>query len=249
MMTRSTGPSAAPILGILGWQEGHDDTLKQLEALPGNVAHPDTFGFPVRYLRVEGAFFETVVVRPSPAVRDAMIEAARELERQGVRAIATGCGFNALFQRDLAESVSVPVFASSLLQVPMVHRMLKTNQAIGIVTADSSLLSPAHLEGAGITRDVPCAIAGIQATGEFSRIRSDPRADLDGPRMKDEVVEVALELTDAHPDIGAIVLECTDLPPFSAAIRRATGLPVFDIVTMASWVVDSIVGDRWMSSA
>jgi Asp/Glu/hydantoin racemase len=249
MMTRTARASAGPPLGILGWQEGHDDTLRQLESLPGNVAHPDTFGFPVRYLRVKGAFFETVVVRPSAAVRDAMIAAARELESEGVRAIATGCGFNAIFQRELADSVAVPVFASSLLQVPVVHRMLKKEQVIGIITADSSLLSPAHLESVGITREIPCAIAGIQATGEFSRIRSDPHADLDGRRMKNEVVEVALALTDAHPETGAIVLECTDLPPFSAAIRRATGLPVFDIATMAGWVVDSVVGDRWKNPA
>jgi Asp/Glu/hydantoin racemase len=236
-------------LGILGWEEGHTDTLRQLEALPGNVAHPDTFGFPVRYLRVKGAFFETVVVRPSGSVRDAMIAAARELESQGVQAIATGCGFNALFQRELADSVAVPVFASSLLQVPMVHRMLKKTQMIGIVTADSSLLSRAHLESVGITREVPYAIAGIQETGEFSRIRNDPYADLDGGRMKDEVVDVALTLINEHSETGAIVLECTDLPPFSAAIRRATGLPVFDIVTMASWVVDAVVGDRWIKTA
>jgi Asp/Glu/hydantoin racemase len=178
-----------------------------------------------------------------------MVTAAQELESEGVRAIATGCGFNALFQRELADSVGVPVFASSLLQVPMVHRMLKKNQMIGIITADSSLLSQAHLESVGITREVPCAIAGIQETSEFSRIRSDPCADLDGARMKEEVVDVVQTLIRAHPEIGAIVLECTDLPPFSAAIRRATGLPVFDIVTMACWVVDAVVGDRWATSA
>jgi Asp/Glu/hydantoin racemase len=244
-MTRPTESTRAPVLGILGWEEDNDDTLKQLESLPGNIAHPETFGCPVRYLRVEGAFFETVVVRPSTAVCNAMVEAARELERGGVRAVATSCGFNALFQRELADSVEVPVFASSLLQVPLVHRMLRKDQSIGIITADSTLLSRAHLESVGVTREIPHAIAGIQETGEFSRIRDDPRAVLDGEKMEDEVVAVAMALLDDHPDTGAIVLECTDLPPFAAAVRRATALPVFDIVTMAGWVVDSIAGDRW----
>jgi Asp/Glu/hydantoin racemase len=242
-------PSRVPLLGILGWDADNADTLAQLESMPGNIAHPDTFGFPVRYLRVGGAYFETVVVRPSLAVRDAMIEAAQELEGEGVRAIATGCGFNALFQRELADSVSVPVFASSLLQVPMVHRMLKKNQVIGIITADGSHLGRAHLENVGITREVPYTIAGIEKTGEFSRIRRDPNAVLDAERMRNEVVDVALQLISADSEIGAIVLECTDLPPFSAAIRRATGLPVFDIVTMACWVAESVVGDRWMTPA
>lgn len=248
-MTRLTEPSRGPVLGILGWEEDNVDTLQQLESLPGNVAHPETYGVSVRYLRVKGAFFETVVVRPSPAVCDAMIEAARELEAEGVRAIATSCGFNALFQRELADSVAVPVFASSLLQVPMVHRMLRKDQSIGIITADSTLLSRAHLESVGITRDIPCTVAGIEETGEFSKIRNDPRADLDGERMKNEVVDVALELVGGHPETGAIVLECTDLPPFAAAIRRAARLPVFDIVTMARWVVDSVMGEGWTTSA
>ncbi len=247
-MTSSIRSSAAPVLGILGWEEGHPDTLRQLEALPGNIAHPDSFGFPVRYLRVKGAFFETVVVRPSLDVRAAMVAAAQRLETEGVRAIATSCGFNAIFQRELADSVAVPVFASSLLQVPTVHRMLNTDQSIGIITADSSLLSRTHLESVGITREVPCTIAGIQKTGEFSRVRRDPHAELDGGKMEDEVVDVVQAMIDARPDTGAIVLECTDLPPFSAAIRGATGLPVFDIVTMVYWVADAIAGDRWMMS-
>jgi Asp/Glu/hydantoin racemase len=177
-----------------------------------------------------------------------MVAAARELEGDGVGAIATGCGFNALFQRELADSVAVPVFASSLLQVPMVHRMLRQEQSVGIITADRSLLSRAHLESVGITRETPHTIVGIEATGEFSRVRADPRAELDGETMKDEVVAVARELVGDHPETGAIVLECTDLPPFAAAIRGATGLPVFDIVTMACWVLGSLAGDRWGSS-
>jgi Asp/Glu/hydantoin racemase len=232
------------VLGIIGWEEGHDDTLSQLESLPGNIAHPSTFAYPVRYLRVTGAYYETVVVRPSDAVCDALVAAARRLADEGVRAITTGCGFNALFQRQLADSVSVPVFASSLLQVPMVHHMLKTSQSIGIITADSTHLSRAHLEAVGITRDIATNvnIYGIQDTEEFSRIRCDPSAVLDAGRMRAEIVEVALRLLIAHPETGAIVLECTDLPPFSAAIRHQTGLPVFDIVTMVHWVMDAVVG-------
>jgi Asp/Glu/hydantoin racemase len=248
-MTGSPKSPGGPLLGILGWEAGNDDTLAQLESIPGNIAHRDTFVFPVRYLRVRGACFETVVVRPSQAICGAMIAAARELEGEGVRAIATGCGFNALFQRELADSVSVPVFASSLLQVPVIHRMLKKDQLVGVITADSSSLTQRHLEAVGITPDTPLAIRGIEGTEEFSRVRADPEAVVDAGRMQAEVVDVALSLIRAHPRTGAILLECTDLPPFAATIRRATRLPVFDIVTMACWVLDSIVGDRWKTAA
>jgi Asp/Glu/hydantoin racemase len=176
-----------------------------------------------------------------------MVAGARRLADEGVAAITTGCGFNALFQRQLADCVSIPVFTSSLLQVPMVHHMLRTNQSIGIITADSTHLSQAHLEAVGITRDITTSINiyGIQESGEFSRVRSDPAAVLDAGRMRAEIVDVALRLLTAHPETGAIVLECTDLPPFSVAIRRATRLPVFDIVTMVHWVMDAVSGGHF----
>ena len=64
-----------------------------------------------------------------------MIKTAREMEKDGIRAITTSCGFNAVFQSELSNSVSVPVFTSSLLQVPMVYRMLGKGYLVGIITA------------------------------------------------------------------------------------------------------------------
>jgi len=244
-MTDSSRSSDVPILGILGWEEGKDDTLIQLESIPGNIAHPATFDFPISYRRVKGASYTSVVIQPSQSVCDAMIIAARELEGNGVAAIATGCGFNALFQRELADSVDIPVFASSLLQVPVVHRMLKKNQLVGILTADRSHLGRTHLENVGITQNIPVAIYGIENTGEFSKVRDNPEASLDIEKMTEEIVEVASSLVMDRPDVGGIVLECTDLPPFAAAIRKTTGLPVFDIVTLVYWVMASITDDRW----
>jgi Asp/Glu/hydantoin racemase len=178
-------------------------------------------------------------------VLDAMIQAALELEQEGIRAIATSCGFNAIFQRELANAVGVPVFASSLIQIPLVHRMLKVGQIVGIITADKEHLTDRHLRGAGITRAIPVAIRGVEATEEFSKIRDDSDAVLDATRFQEEVVGVAEALVREDPDVSAIVLECTDLPPFAAAIRRAIGLPVFDIVTLTNMVYESVAGDRW----
>lgn len=234
-----------PTIGILGWEADNEDTLAQLEQMPGNIANPSTFDFPVLYRRVNGAYYQTVVVHPNPSVLAAMIEAAQELERHGVRAITTSCGFNAIFQQELANSVKIPLFASSLIQVPMVHRMLRRGQRIGIITAEKPHLTGAHLRNAGITPDVPLCVAGIECTGEFLKIRANPAASLDVARFRDEVVGVARELATECQDVGAIVLECTDLPPMAAAIRRATGLPVFDIVTVTIMVHEAITGDRW----
>ena len=51
------------------------------------------------------------------------------------------------------------------------------------------------------------------------------------------VIECMLAET---PAIGAIVSECANLPPHSAAIQRTFGLPVFDIVTLVDWLHSAI---------
>lgn len=234
-----------PVLGVLGWEAGNEDTLPQLEQIPGDIAHPGTFRFPILYRRVPGAYYETVVVRPDERVLAAMIEAAHELERAGVGAITTACGFNALFQHELADAVGVPLFASSLIQVPLVLRMLRTGEAVGILTADAPYLTAAHLQAVGVDDVAAVMVRGVEETGEFRKIRADPKASLDVGQFQDQVVTVARALLADHPQVRAFVLECTDLPPFAAAIRRATGLPVFDIVTLAHMVVEALAGDRW----
>lgn len=244
-MRNSTNTSEIPIIGIIGWEAGNEDTLPQLEQIHGNIAHPDTFSFPVLYKRVKGAYYQTVVVQPNAKVLSAMIRSAQEMEQEGVKAIMTSCGFNAIFQRELSNAVDVPIFASSLIQVQLVHQMLKKGQKVGIITADKEHLTEEHLEKAGITKKIPLCILGVENTEEFSKIRSDPNAVLDVAKFQREVVNVAKKLVEENPNVGAIVLECTDLPPFAAAIRKAVGLPVFDIVTLTNMVYESVVGDRW----
>jgi len=128
-----------PLVGILGWEAGNVDTLAQLEMIPGNIAHPEAFDFPVDYERIAGAHYQTVVVQPNAGVLASMVDAAQAMERRGSRAILTSFGFNAVFQRELASAVNVPVFASALLQVPLVLRMLKPDQCVTIATRQDCL--------------------------------------------------------------------------------------------------------------
>ena len=139
--------SKVPLIGILCWEKGHVPRgLKQLEDLPGNSTNPDTFEFPVRYCRIKGANIHTVLENPSQKVLQSMISEARKMAKQGVRAITTSCGFNAIFQKELADSVDVPVFTSSLMQIPLVQNMLGKQQSVGVITAKKSTLSEKHLQ-------------------------------------------------------------------------------------------------------
>ena len=208
--------------------------------IPGDVGNASTFRFPVKLRTVKGASINRVVKQGDPALLEPFIEAAKELEKEGVRAITTSCGFLALFQDELAKSVKIPVFASSLMQVPLVYKMLGKGHKVGIITADSGSLSEKHLRAAGID-SIPLAIAGMEDQEEFPKafLRNEPAIDPD--KIRAEIVGVVKNLVSKNPDIGAFVLECANMPPYSAAIQEATGLPVFDIVTFINYVYGAVV--------
>src|SRR5919197_1684376 len=126
--------------------------------IPGDMGNGGTFPFPVRYHRVPGAGPDLVVRRGAEGLLPAFSDGARQLEREGVGAITTNCGFLVKFQRELAGAVRVPVFTSSLLMVPLVHRMLAPGRRVGLMTVNASSLGPEHLAGAGIGPDVALAV-------------------------------------------------------------------------------------------
>ena len=37
------------------------------------------------------------------------------------------------------------------------------------------------------------------------------------------------------PNVGAIVLECTNMAPYAKALSKAVRLPVFDIIGLLDW--------------
>jgi Asp/Glu/Hydantoin racemase len=208
----------------------------QFPRIPGDMGNASTFPFPVRYQRVQGASPELVVRKGSRQLLPAFIEGAKFLEREGVRAITTNCGFLAKFQPELAAAVTVPVFTSSLMLVPMVHRMLPPGKAVGVLTVDASSLTPDDLTGAGITPEMLVAIAGLETEREFTRVLLGNQMVLDVEAARREHIRVAQRLCTEHPEVGAIVLECTNMPPYRADIQAATGLAVFDIVHLVQMV-------------
>jgi len=211
-----------------------DDILR----LPGDVGNATTFPFPVRYEIVTGVDAADLK-RPdrARAAASRFVEAARALERGGVRVIGTGCGYLALLQRELQAAVAVPVLSSSLIQVPWVARVLAPGKRVGIVTADSRALDDDYFEPLGWTsRTVPVVVRGIEGEERFGALlRREALEDAEITEMHQTMGRFASAFVAAHPDLGALVLECTNLPPFAAAMQRACGLPVFDVVTLLTW--------------
>lgn len=234
-------PTEAPKIGILCWETGHVPRgLVQLESMVGNSTNPASYDYPVRLKPVLGANVHTVLENPDRQVLARMISDARDMVSDGIQAITTSCGFNAIFQQELASAVGLPVFTSSLLQVPMVQCMLGPARAVCVITANAGALRAEHLRATGITHTQGLHIVGLEQCSEWRRMFAEPDNEVDLQRIAQEVLHTTQQAHAAHPAIGAFVLECTDLPPFSAAIRRQTGLPVFDFITMANFLHASL---------
>lgn len=204
---------------------------------PGDIAFAETFDFPVLYRVVPRATPGRVVLEEASGLVDAFCAAARELESAGVRAIATSCGFLALHQRALAGAVRVPVFTSSLLQIPCVLSALASDQQVGVLTISARSLTPAHFDAVGVPAPAQARIVvgGLEHAPAFYDPIIENRGPMDVALAEQQVVEAADALARAHPDIAALVLECTNLPPYAAAIQAATGLPVWDAISLVRW--------------
>lgn len=212
--------------------------------IPGDVGNATTYPFPVRFKVVEGIYVKDIVCKePDISVCKRYIEEAKALELEGVRAITTSCGYLCYFQDEIAEAVNVPVFTSSLIQVPLVSKILGKKKRIGIICASSPALTTMHLRKAGIDESIPVAVAGLDKY--WSMVRGqDPKKRLTG--FGKGLSTVAQQLVSNNPDIGAFVLECTNFPPGAAAVQEATGLPVFDIITLVYMIHDVVVRKRYV---
>ena len=200
----------------------------------GDMGNGTTWPFPVLYRVVSGASPDRVVVGGAAGLLPDFIDAARDLVRLGAEAITSNCGFLSLFQKELAAAVGVPVATSSLMQVPWVQATLPPGRRVGVVTVSKASLTPAHLQGANVPLDTP--VTGTENGQEFFRVLiKAEKDDLDIDLAEQDVVQAARDLVAANPDVGAIVLECTNMPPYAAAVQRATGLPVYDIYSMITW--------------
>ena len=165
-----------------------------------------------------------------------VLTAAKSLEAEGVRAITSNCGFMAVYQEAVAATVDVPVFLSSLLQLDLVSRMVGAHRKVGVLTANSEGVTPELFAHVGFSDLDRLVIQGLEQFDHFREVILDEVGHMQPARFADEVVEGARQLQAGSPDIGAIVVECSDLPAYSAAIREATGLPVFDWASFIDYV-------------
>jgi len=203
--------------------------------IPGDMGNALTWPFPVLYRVVGGATPERVVLNAATGLLDDFLAAAAELVAQGAEAITTNCGFLSLFQAELAAHVRVPVATSALIQVPWIQAMLPPGKRVGIITVSATSLTPRHLSAAGVPLDTP--FVGTEDGEEFFRvlIRGE-KQDMDVALAASDILNAGRALVSRHSGIGAILLECTNMPPYAFALREELGLPVYDIYSLITWL-------------
>ena len=205
----------------------------QFPRFKGDIGNPETWPFDVVLKRVRGAFASNVVAATEQQNLQPFIEAALDLQSAGVSGITTSCGFLSLAQAQIAAHLRVPFVASSLVQVPWVQSILPAAKNVGILTIDANALTSAHLLAAGISGEVP--VGGTEHGEEFTRCILDDQRLMDQTLCEYDNVNAATKLLEQNPDLGAIVMECTNMAPYASAVQQATGLPVYSIYTLIRW--------------
>ena len=208
----------------------------------GDMGHAGTWDFPVLYKVVRDASPDRVVRKGAEGLLDAFVAAAKELEADGADGITTNCGFLSLYQAELTKAVGIQVLTSSLMQVPAVNALLGQSKRAGVLTISGSTLTPAHLTAAGVPKDTPI---GTTEGSHFSDAILNDAFELDPIIAEIDNVKAAKEMVQHYPDMGAIVLECTNMTPYAGAIRAATGLPVFSMVSFVNWFQSGLQPARW----
>jgi len=207
--------------------------------MPGNVANASTFNFPVLYKILKGSTGPQIL-SGDPILLDMIIEEGRELQKQGARAIIGACGYFGNYQKEVAATLDVPVYLSSLLQIPIIRRGLKPNQKVGVICAEADFLMPKLLSQCGVDDLSNIVITGAQDLSQFRNI-THATGHFNSYQLEQQLVGLAKQFVSDNPDIGAILLECSDMPPYAWAIQNAVRLPVFDFITLINWVHNAVV--------
>lgn len=203
--------------------------------LPGDLGHAETLDVNVCYEILEDVCFMDLV-QGSEKTKESLIAAAKRLESKGVKAITGDCGLLSLYQQEIASELKVPFVSSSLLLLPLIWNLQGKVGEIGIITGHTYLLKQEHLIKAGVTEDMKLCIAGMESEEEFKKVVLSGGDVLDSDNMEQGLINVCTKLIEQHPDIKSILLECTNLPTYSAKINKLFDIPVYDAVSLAKLV-------------
>ena len=204
--------------------------------IEGDIGNAASFDHPVTYLTIERARVDRIVRNRhlEDEMIDAFVQGAILLEQQGARVIGTSCGFMAPYQETISRAVKVPVLVSALVLMPFLRTLYGPDAPFGVLTFDADNLQPFHFN---TCFDQNISIQGLPKYGELFQCITNDQTTLNRELAQKEVLEATDRLLKNQPDIRAIIIECTNISPYKAAIRQRTGLNVFDLVDALQWML------------
>ncbi len=249
--TEQTGYNDAEVTGwdgrnVFGVTIGLVQMHVNLAMIPGNMGNATTFDFPILYRRMNAEDVADVMAEvPTKNFADAIVEAAQWLELQGVRAIMGNCGFFGGYQNEVKERINVPFFSSSLMMLPMMVHSMPANKKVGVITANGpNLIKTQAVQNCGLSledKENRLVIRGCENEPEFSASIMANTGVYNPKKVEQEIVNVANRVLDENDDIGAILLECTELSPHGFAVQNAVRMPVWDYTTLTKWIYEGTI--------
>lgn len=215
--------------------------------LAGDIGNARTYKIPVRYRTVKNVSTDKMNASNAEKILLApFIEAAKELEREGCRAITTSCSFLTGFQKQLADAVSIPVFTNTLLLAPFIHTMLNSSLKIGIFTERADLLTDDTFRQLGwSSSDIPVRVSGMPEDSPFTKLFIHDNLEEDLEVLEECIKELTKRHMEQNPDTGAIILECTNFAPFTNLIQNMAGVPVFGINQLLEYMDSCIMAPKY----
>ncbi|WFU62623.1 hypothetical protein [Bradyrhizobium brasilense] len=228
----------SPSLGILNLEQGVAPGAPLRAPRAHSILNPTSYDFPVILETVAGAWAE-IVIRGDPALEPAYISAAQRLVERGAVVITANCGFSIRHQAAVAASVKIPVVTSSLLLLPTLLRQEPKAAKIAVLTADSSHLSE-DLLGVDPGDRTRVVIGGIEGGEMWQNEMKRPPPQTEVDVIEREVTTCVARLRNEHPEIAAILFECTAFPLVAPTMRRTTKLPIYDITSLCRLTLASV---------
>jgi hypothetical protein len=234
-LRKKIAKKCAPILGIVRLDYNYPPAA-------GDIDCPGSYDYDILMRAVPGLTFAMAQSgKMSYEVEKEFDLAIRWLESRGASGITGDCGFMMAFQGRARKIATVPCFMSSMIQSPIISVAYDKYDKIMILTANSETLKPQKeflLSNCGFdVDDDRFIIYGCQDVDGFDAVSKGDKVDVE--RVTPGIVKMAKEILKKQPSIRAILLECTELPPYSDALRKATGLPVFDAITCADFYISA----------
>merc|ERR1712224_795363 len=128
-----------------------------------------------------------------------------------------------------------------MVQCPIIAAAFDPKDRILVLTANGNTLKPQKevlMNSCGFdVNEDRFLIVGCQNVPGFEAVANGD--EVDHVKVQPGIVKLVKDTLKRNPDINCILSECTELPPYSDALRAATDLAVFDAITAADFYINA----------